>query len=106
MANRAEIWGKKKKKKHIVSVGDSKIPIWLSKPSLCSQYLGFPQKHHRLEPSLGSWFMKETVWPEKSSWWGCSVDLQSWIAKTSPRFLRFKGKPDYKNTEKAADWRL
>jgi len=52
--------------------------------------------------------MKETVWPEKASWWGCSVNLQSCVGKgkTSPRFPRCKGKPDDKSTGKAGNRRF
>lgn len=52
--------------------------------------------------------MRETAWPEKSTWWDWAVDLQSYVGKdkTSHGFLRCKGKPDKKSTEKAGDRRF
>lgn len=88
------------------------MPNWFPKPCSSFHYLRCPPKHHPLQPSSSSsrdvrW-VHEIEQPEKSPWWGCSVNLWSCLSKgkSLPRLLRCIGKPDNKNTEKAGDKRL
>lgn len=98
MANRAEIWEKK------IFLVQETARCLTGSPT---RSLGFgacvsPRSATLKSLPQAAGFMQETGWPEKSSWWGSSVNLQSCVGKgkTSPTFRDAKESQTTKTLKK------